>query len=782
MNTFIRLTFITIIVLLISTNHIFSQFTYDKWQQTGFMNSTAYSSLSGVTQIQAQDYDVYVLTTQYTPQGTLNTLYYSGDYMKSFNLRAVNVPNEGIPRLGSPVQANSRYVYIPSSFGLLRSSDKGISWENCTKNGYWNSLFTSTPQQNQLFIRVSVSDSLIAFSYNLTSRTLLVSTDFGTTWSVRDPILDGFMQLAFDKSTLYSNQGNSLLHRSTDLGVTWQRISVGFLGLPANLFTMNGFILCLDQGIRRILRFNEQKQLWELFSGIDDNDNVIAYSLVRNNTTGTPYLVVTTQNNSIYTTKYYRSSNNGVSWKEYTNDIPPNAGYLLSVGSKLILISGILYYSSTDDGKTWLKENSDLMNSTIVSMRTVHGSQLAYVMCDESGSLYVGNTNNYWDNRLIWQSVSLPQNAGRITCIGDVKTIFKTSFSLFATVPILVVSDDNGTIHTTEYSINTSSTVPPIPTNPVWRSFALGTKTTCIYSILPRNTQTLPTHFLGLRGGIVSTKDFSSNRLFDFQDTTIVVKKFMQSDTNVYAITNNGIWISNLDGTSWRKINTSFTECNDISTNGWSELLVGTSNGIYRLRRGLPEWELVGMNGKKVQHLNSLNSTTSCIAFVPGDGVYMSSSPYTTWRKFNNGLSTTDFTGSMIGTFTPSAGSKPKFTAFTGIRNNGIFNINFSGVIVNDTIIDWSGIVSVDDFAPDNNQELTLYPNPVTQEELRIHASTSFNKVEVFSLLGEKVIDFQTPSTTSCALSLSSLTNGAYRVIVHSEGSSTTISRLLIKR
>jgi len=110
--------------------------------------------------------------------------------------------------------------YFPG--GLLRSGDRGRTWESTTtptnadRNGYWH-------------LRAQAGDDFLTFAFNYQDVTenlgFLHSPDGGQSWTQFAPSLRGLLITAFDvsadKETIYAGERDGSVYRSLDGGVTW---------------------------------------------------------------------------------------------------------------------------------------------------------------------------------------------------------------------------------------------------------------------------------------------------------------------------------------------------------------------------------------------------------------------------------------------------------------------------------------------------------------------------------------------------------------------------------
>lgn len=134
------------------------------------------------------------------------------------------------------------------------------------------------------------------------------------------------------------------------------------------------------------------------------------------------------------------------------------------------------------------------------------------------------------------------------------------------------------------------------------------------------------------------------------------------------------------------------------------------------------------------------------------------------------------------------AGSQQSFQSQQTSDSNFVFSVLFDELGTNDyrcTIHPGSmngTITVVETLSTQDKFRLNLnsYPNPV-QDELTITSLLKISKIEVFSMLGKKVLTTQAGSVNMTNIKMGGLQNGLYFVNVTSESGETSVLRVMKK-
>ena len=227
--------------------------------------------------------------------------------------------------LQSTIYSNDQYAFVPGGEFLFRTSD-GFTWEKI-----------ESPVSASIHV---YHDTIIQIPYNSNpdSLRLLLSFDNGDTWVQKDlPVEIGYTNdFVMTPHGIYIAETNdNLLFRSTDLGDSWESVSV-----PQEF---------------RVLEAHENK----LF---------IASSL------------------SLWRTDAY-----GGNWENITPPRPNGSyiGDIIATNSHLLVTSEDYFFHSHDDGQTWETENLKSGNAhnklTLVDNQVYFSANLQLLRSDDYG-------------------------------------------------------------------------------------------------------------------------------------------------------------------------------------------------------------------------------------------------------------------------------------------------------------------------------------------------------------------------------------------------------------
>lgn len=236
------------------------------------------------------------------------------------------------------VVMDSAYSYIGTEYGVMLSTDRGVTWD---------SVSSGLPVNKVLSIAVADTD-LYATSF---SDGVYVSCDNGTHWSYASNGIVGsdITSLSGNGSNIYAVFGNDSIFSSTDDGNTWVADTgltgtghiwgVTVIGTEVYVPTEGGIFTSSDSG-----------KTWSHFYGW-------ARAIVKSGT-----------NLVLASSRVYFSTNGGVSWL-LANNSPSNSGpsgifCLATTGTDVFAAGDGGIYRSTDNGEDWDDVDSNLTNIT----------------------------------------------------------------------------------------------------------------------------------------------------------------------------------------------------------------------------------------------------------------------------------------------------------------------------------------------------------------------------------------------------------------------------------
>jgi photosystem II stability/assembly factor-like uncharacterized protein len=449
---------------------------------------------------------------------------------------------------------NGTNIFLGSvNQGLFISNDNGISW----KSG------RNLPASGSVYSLFFANGKLFA-----TTNSVYVSSDNGNTWVSASEGLPEFGARSFASS------GNNLfagtykgVFVSNNNGITWlpantnmQSASVTSIAVLGNdLYASTNNLGTLGQGV---LKSNDNGLTWSpINKGLSDLFVTCLFLSSGN-------LIAGTQSGGIF---QYLNAND--SWSAINNGITNRNGVttLLASGSKWIAgSSGSGIYVSIDQGKVWKTSNEGFTNAKISSIVFIDNYLFAYA---DGAGIY--STSNLGDS---WTPITVPD---------------QLAFFLGTSGNILFASTQNlGLLKSSDFGLNWS------PSNSGLEGY--GNSIMSIY--------TSPgAIYVGVNNGKLfkSVNSGASWQLLgtipNFQNVT----SFTIKNSNIYAATNNGAYISKDNGTTWVSLNPRLSNIGitAIVTSGenifaasnsglyiskddgstWTEVSLGTSSSIYSL-------------------------------------------------------------------------------------------------------------------------------------------------------------------------------------------------------
>ncbi|MFI5201499.1 MAG: WD40/YVTN/BNR-like repeat-containing protein [Candidatus Kapaibacterium sp.] len=236
--------------------------------------------------------------------------------------------------------AMGRYTFAGTSGGTLyRSSNAGASWSRSLKT-------TNTDIEG-----IAVSDSTVFVA----SDSLYVSNDSGVTWTARPYLYDkaGFLGV-LGPYLYYAAQG---VYRTSDKGAIWEPLGTGH----SQCLMIKGGDIYVG-GLPGLSRSTDSGKTWTSIAIVDSiYDRIESLAFDGNNIFAGSY----------YQDKFYRSTDNGITWDTTSIGLPPigNQGPYKLITSiyqdSTILFAGTALglYRSLDTGTSWTKISSMLVQS-----------------------------------------------------------------------------------------------------------------------------------------------------------------------------------------------------------------------------------------------------------------------------------------------------------------------------------------------------------------------------------------------------------------------------------
>ncbi|MBL7997863.1 MAG: T9SS type A sorting domain-containing protein [Candidatus Kapabacteria bacterium] len=754
-----------------------AQQPYDEWYPIGQLEYKEFSKYWGTTKYATRGKEWYALPTSSNsiPFGIL----YSNTLLGTVS--TVQFPSYIKAGMGytTSLFTSSKYVFVVSLYSTasklthIRTSDNGKTWEQFATNELWSDMQAVQMLNNDSVIVARLSDYVIA-----------VSTNSGDTWAMRDLTAYKMSSIFFDNGVLYSAQENRGLCMSNDIGRTWNLIGTKGLNRSASRYTVansdDKAIFC-NIGLDGIYQWKSDASEWKKCRFFSNDTLDGFFTLNRNPRSGTLHMAVEALSlgKARIGIGYFHSVDNGVTWRRTT--LPENLQfedlYQYMIDSVYILVNDATHIISTDDGVTWIKYSDDLASSSMIYAKSSKFSLAysKYYMIDSANTLY---SYQYECRRLCWSKIRLPDQATMIQSIAPcVDHMSYTNHPLrgVPTFPMLLISDLNGVVHRNKdldsFSIRQ------------WESFDLNIKAVCSY--IASDTASWSTRYLfGVKGGIITSSDLSITRYYEFPDPEETVNTFAQVGRFYFAVTNTRtnvkIWRSTTFGRTWQNVALQSLQVNSAAFLGNGTIVLATTNGVWTFSSNDSTWKLIQFGGKNVKTITKIGQTICCMVTIDDEGVYLSEYPFNKWNQINQGLpsGTLEFLSAEY-VSTSGQATQKEVSVFVTLRAKGIHRYVSSKTYTTDTLTMNQSIVSVNEPLADL-EILALYPNPIT-DELTVHADTELQRVEVYSLLGEKVIDISHQATNRITIPVTALPRGAYRVVVHQTGSAVPLSRMVVR-
>lgn len=376
--------------------------------------------------------------------GAVNGIYYSTDNGAAWIQSAMQ--NESVRGFGTK---GENIFAATTGAGIFASSDNGLTWQQTAQSSgnftsfsiinnlifvssYYGGVYSSANNganwNKTSFINYdvtafgSINDNLFAnikgYNFNMG---LQRSSDGGSTWSYSNINAERFCS----HSNILFVRGNPKLHRSTDLGLTWQQVGNSNADGWQSVVSNGGEIFASKYVMQRS---TDNGNSWGTVSGISSSNLVtlaangplifvsVSFTSLRRSTNagGTWSELqslngrinsITINNNVVYCATsgagVYVSTNQGEQWSQ--TSIPEDTVYsVISNNNYVVAGTSTGVYISLNEGTSWQQVNSGLPNTAVKEV-FVH-----------NGYLYTGVSGRGIWKRLLFEIIGINQISSNI--------------------------------------------------------------------------------------------------------------------------------------------------------------------------------------------------------------------------------------------------------------------------------------------------------------------------------------------------------------------------------
>ena len=502
-------------------------------------------------------------------------------------------------------------VYAGTNQGLFLSSDYGYTWASIS-----NSLTI-----NRKISAILVKDSILVIgAQGITgSGSVFRSNNDGASWT--QPFGNftaiNIYDFAIKDSSFYTSTGNGV-YKSNDNGINWATINNG---LPPNW----------DFFALEIVGQNIYTATWGsgIYKSINNGQSWVSAS---NNAPSFIYSM-TSRDSIIYIGSngygVYRTTSSSNYWTPINNGLTSQFVYALaSIDSTILVgIPGQGINKTTDTSDPWYISWSIANNGLIcTNINALTSSSNNLIATSDNGN-YISFTNpNSWApiNDLPYSIASLSSNGNNITAGTNGAGIYFSSNNGNNWNSI-----NNGISSSTQVSavcMDGLNIYAGVNTNLKY-SNDLGNTWSNIYSIC----QSCYAGFSAL--GVDSTNVFAGTSFGSIRTTTNninwssdninynAIKCFYKYGQKVFAATQNGLYSTVNNGTSWNLVNN--ISINSITSN-INTLFAGTNNGVFLSSDSGVTWQAIN-NGLMNKRINKIE--------IKGTEIYAGTSGSGVWRQ-----------------------------------------------------------------------------------------------------------------------------------------------------
>ena len=421
--------------------------------------------------------------------------------------------------------------YVPGTNGLLYTSNFGNTWAHCpfpypAGTHMWRVIGTD-PGTRMAFVRDDARLNLGIFASSDPNDSIwreVVYTGLPTDLQANEIIFNPKTK-SLVLSFLDQTNTTVSLYRSTDMGITWEPMTL--VGVPAEAVpTTSGVLWATRSGIEfldtRTQVGNEAQ--WSSYRSSDDGATwaptssglpaFMCLNYTAQRPTGEIYATaarIAPGNNDIWFGMVYKSTDEGITWTELPNaGLPPGFAVNISVTPRGTLIatgnpgSGGGAFRSTDDGATWTPSVKGMYQAFTMSV-AIDSAGRKFVMAPSQG-LFRYQRSDGW-TRL---TNGIPAWGWKNICVGKNNVVFvsDTSGGIYRSTDQgdswTAITSGLANLHNYEIQVSRAGTVLLCTFSGVYRSTNDGDS----WNVAPR---TIPpgiiVHYLGVRkdGFLIAT-------------------------------------------------------------------------------------------------------------------------------------------------------------------------------------------------------------------------------------------------------------------------------------
>jgi photosystem II stability/assembly factor-like uncharacterized protein len=423
------------------------------------------------------------------------------------------------------LNSSSIFIYLNHKELLLRSKDKGESWQKISK-GFSGTISSMVSTDTTIYVSTSGSG---IFRYSIKEDRW---QEINTGLPYADIIDRDIGSIYFQSDTLYACLRYDGIYRSTNNGDSWQSINNGLRHTCVNTMSLNAPYFLAGTWEKGVFRSTNNGATWDT-TGLCDHTISSIVSQGSNAFVGS------------YEYGIFRSTDNGLSWTA------KNHGLSNLKVSSLLMMDSIIFagtsrglFLSKNNGYSWEPADRGVINNEIHSLVRQGSSLYATTVRGIYRSCDKGNTWHPMNNGLTYTYFDMIVAHRNILFI---ETLFHGIFRS---------KDDGRTWQEANNGLNANE-LETIATN--GKTIFVGTNKNGIY----RSTND-GTEWQVVNNGIIPAYIESNIRKKQFvdNDDTVYhpVSSFAFRDSTVYAgLKGGGIYYSNDNGNSWHILDTSIS-------------------------------------------------------------------------------------------------------------------------------------------------------------------------------------------------------------------------------
>lgn len=564
--------------------------------------------------------------------------------------------------------ASPEYLFA-GGYGVFRSSDNGLHWENKSTGLWYPDVTAMTYSDGRLFAGVW-------YGYGNGMGYLFYSDDQGENWNQLNTVLldsDNITGFLKDGNKLYFGTGRNGVYVSTDNGSSWTKSSnTGISGSIVGLASAGGYIFVITTDGMVYRSINDGNN-WTALMNPSGYASATGFSCANE-------ILYSTHEIDYFSGSAYRSTDYGMSW-QHLSVFPAYVRTVSAYSGNVYIGTDKGIYRSSDSGLTW----SDALLEGAIVLKIYCDASTLLAGTDYTGLFTSADYGNSWRQTGVSNTTSIQALNVRddtVICGNDgqygvfVSKNNADSFTGYHNMQLNYVHDLL-TAGGVEYAACNQGVFSSNDQGLSWS--AMGLPQMDVLCLLYHNNALLT----GGENGVHRTTD---NGVTWHQISIGLPQEYIWSlaavSNKLYAAATNGVYVSTDNGASWLLSGMESFAVRTLTVLD-NTLFGATEYGIYSVEASASEWSLAALDGYWVTFLTEYSGHLFAGVLEGGiPDLLRSDDNGQTWYSVGGGLQGQFFFTQLafnaniafLGTWNNGLWRRPAIEVLTGVKECIISN------------------------------------------------------------------------------------------------------------